>query len=72
VASNRRISSASSEFIVFKDEKTNTYHQIFVPNQNSMQEKIDLAKKYDLAGIALWALGYEGETILEPLENYRK
>lgn len=71
VASNRRISTSSGEFIVYSDEKTGTYHQIFVPNEKSTHGKIDLAKKYHLAGLAFWALGYEGDTILKPLLNYR-
>lgn len=57
--------------LIFKDDKNDSYHQIYYPNQKSTAEKIKLANKYDLGGIALWALGYEGDTILEPLKTYR-
>lgn len=62
---------AQEEYILYKDPQTNTYHQFFVPIQQSMKAKIDLANKQQLGGIALWALGYEGDTILSPLANYK-
>lgn len=55
---------------IFKDQSTGTYYQLFYPNKESTESKIKLAKKYSLDGIALWALGYEGKTILEPLSSY--
>lgn len=57
-------------FTVMKDEKTGLFRQTFYPNVSSTKEKVKLAQKYDLGGIALWALGYEGETILTPLLEY--
>ena len=36
-----------------------------------MKEKIALAQKYRLGGVALWALGYEDGTILNPLSSYK-
>ena len=58
-------------YIIYKDQQTNTYHQIFYPDKKSTEYKVELAKEKSLGGIALWALGYEGETILEPLSSYR-
>jgi len=57
--------------IIYKDGKSNTYHQVFYPDIKSTKYKVNLAEKYDLGGIALWALGYEDKTILEPLSLYR-
>ena len=83
-ASNKRVekflttcASCSAQFdpvskewyLIYKDQETNTFHQIFYPDKQAMEEKINLMKKYRLGGIALWALGYEGSTILEPLKN---
>lgn len=56
--------------LIYKDQTTGTYHQVFYPNKKSTQYKIELAKQNSLGGIALWALGYEGKTILEPLSSY--
>ena len=84
VASNKRVeellakcASCSPQFdpvsqesyLIYKDDETNTFHQFFYPDEKAMQEKITLMKKYHLGGIALWALGYEGKTILEPIQN---
>ncbi|OGK12535.1 hypothetical protein A2859_01535 [Candidatus Roizmanbacteria bacterium RIFCSPHIGHO2_01_FULL_37_16b] len=84
VASNKRVedflakcSSCSAKYdpvslesyIIYKDQETNTFHQLFYPDKQVMQEKINLMKKYRLGGIALWALGYEGKSILEPLKK---
>ncbi|NLG06593.1 MAG: hypothetical protein GX559_02750 [Candidatus Pacebacteria bacterium] len=35
---------------------------VYFENAQSLQYKIDYAKQLDLAGIAIWALGYEGES----------
>lgn len=62
---------AKESYLIYKDQGTGTYHQIFYPTDKAMQVKIDFATKQGLAGIGLWALGYEGKTILEPLKEYK-
>lgn len=57
--------------IIYKDQETGTYYQIFYPDKKATQYKVELAKQNSLGGIAVWALGYEGKTILEPLSSYR-
>lgn len=57
--------------IIYKDTETNTYYQVFYPDKVSTQIKVDFAKSQNLGGMALWALGYEGSSILEPLAGYR-
>ncbi len=47
------------------------FNEIYYEDEASMKEKIALAQKYNLGGIALWALGYEDDTILNPLTNYK-
>ena len=64
-------SVAQEAYLTYEDTETNTYHQIFYPDKNSTAKKVQLAKKYELGGIAAWALGYDGDTILEPLEKYK-
>lgn len=61
---------AESPYLIFKNGEI--YNQIYYENEFSMQEKINLAKKYNLAGVALWALGYEDDTLLNPLTDYKK
>jgi spore germination protein YaaH len=58
------------ESIIYKDQETGTYHQIFYPDKMATEYKVKLAKDNSLGGMALWALGYEGKTILEPLASY--
>jgi spore germination protein YaaH len=57
--------------IIYKDQETGTYYQIFYPDKVSTQTKVDYVKSQNLGGMALWALGYEGGTILTPLASYR-
>lgn len=86
VASNRRVedflnqcatcsvqmeSIAQESYLTYFAPETKTYHQIFYPDTQAIQAKIKLAKKYDLAGIAFWALGYDGQTILNPVTTYK-
>ena len=62
---------AKESYIIYKDDETGVYHQIFYPDKKSMEEKSQFAEKNNLGGVAVWALGYEGKTILEPLANYK-
>jgi len=61
---------ARESYVIYPDSETGTFHQIFYPDQQAMQEKVTIATTYDLSGIALWALGYEGDTVLTPLTSY--
>lgn len=63
-------SEAQEEFVVYKDQDTQTFYQTFFPNQQSVQAKISYANQKDLGGVALWALGYESNSLLKPLSDY--
>jgi len=67
----KRENEAQEPYVVYPDEETGTFHQIFYPDKLSMQSKVQFIEKNGLGGIALWALGYEGNDILEPLRGYR-
>ncbi len=56
--------------ISYFDPISGTYHQIFYPTQDSTTAKIHLAETMQLGGIAVWALGYEGKNIMDPLEAF--
>lgn len=60
----------SEAHVIYKDSDTDLYHQVFYPNKESTQIKVDFAKAQKLGGMALWALGYEDDVILEPLVGY--
>jgi spore germination protein YaaH len=62
---------AQEGFISYKDPTIHTYHQFFYPNQQSVLAKLQLANTAQLGGVALWALGYEGSTMLQPLTEYK-
>jgi spore germination protein YaaH len=36
-----------------------------------LEKKVTLVTKNNLAGMAIWALGYEGGSILSPLQRYK-
>lgn len=61
---------SKQSYIVFPDR--DYFHQIYYEDEKSIKEKLVLAKKHKIAGVALWALGYEGENILKPLKTYKK
>lgn len=62
---------ALESYVIYRNSESGIYHQIFFPDKNATQAKVDYAQKYKLGGVAMWALGYEGETILDPIANYR-
>jgi spore germination protein YaaH len=63
-------SQANEKYISTYQSDVNDYKTIFYPDKVSTQAKISLANKVELNGIALWALGYEGSSILNPLQKY--
>jgi spore germination protein YaaH len=51
--------SALESYVIYKNEDTGTYSQIFYPDEKSIKYKVDYIKNNNLAGAAIWALGYE-------------
>lgn len=54
-------------------EKDNTTYQIWIEDAQSLEEKVKLIPKYDLAGVAQWRLGFESSDIWSTIsENLNK
>ncbi|HCM81837.1 MAG: glycoside hydrolase family 18 [Candidatus Gottesmanbacteria bacterium GW2011_GWA1_44_24b] len=64
-------SVAQEPYVVYPGETPGHFQQIFYENEEALRAKITLAEKYQLAGVALWALGYEGEGMLAPMTMYK-
>ena len=62
---------ADEKYITYFDQNFNDYHTIFYPDENSTEAKIKIVNNFQLEGLALWALGYEGNNILNPLISYK-
>ncbi len=62
--------TAQESYIVYKNTDTNTYQQIFYPDAKSVASKINFVNGNSLGGLAVWALGYEGNNILTPIRNF--
>lgn len=66
-----QIDSLSQEkYIIYKDTETETFHQLFYPDEFSTSVKANYANENGLAGLAVWALGYEGNSILNSVQNF--
>lgn len=50
---------ALSPYLVYKEDGTT--HIIYFDNSRSLSYKLDFVNQLDLKGIAIWALGYEGD-----------
>lgn len=85
-ASNRRITtslancptckedvniSSTEKSIVYLDNKEPYYHQIFLLDTDTLSKRLTYTKEQSLEGVALWALGYEGNDLLSPLIPYK-
>ncbi len=62
---------ADENYISYFDQNSKDYHTIFYPDKNSTEAKINFINEFQLKGLALWALGYEGNSILDPLRVYK-
>lgn len=65
-------SAIGETYVVFKNTDTGTFQQIFYPDAAATAAKVDLSIKENLGGIGLWALGYEDDKILGPLQSLRQ
>lgn len=61
---------ASEPYVIFPEGSY--FHQIFYEDSKAIDEKLALAKKWGIGGVAFWALGYESATDLNPLTEYIK
>lgn len=61
---------AQEKYVIYKNADSGTYQQIFYPDEKGMNSKIDFVRGNNLGGVAIWALGYEGDSILNPIGNY--
>ncbi|CAN5147364.1 hypothetical protein BH11PAT1_BH11PAT1_5620 [soil metagenome] len=66
-----RIDETAKESSLSYKDTTGSFHQLFYPDASSTTAKIDFARNEKLGGIAVWALGYEDTTILNPLSEYK-
>lgn len=62
---------AHEKYISYYSDDTKTNHLLFYPDVESTKDKVQLANTMELGGLALWALGYEGDNMLSPLTTYK-
>ncbi|TDF94187.1 glycosyl hydrolase family 18 protein [Paenibacillus piri] len=63
-------SEAGQNYVEYKEG--NKLNKIWLEDEVSMKARMDLVKKYDLAGVASWRRGYEVESIWPLIENSLK
>lgn len=57
---------------VWQENKTDPYvHQAYVFDEHALAFRVVMTQQNKLAGLAVWALGYEGNSILTPLSVYK-
>ena len=57
------------QYYVEFDYDGSTY-QMWMEEENSIEEKMKLIKQYDLAGVSSWRLGYERSSIWDVILKY--
>jgi len=62
---------AQEPYVIFPGETPRHFQQAFYENKEALEAKITLAKKYQLAGVAMWAVGYESDGMLAPIDVYK-
>lgn len=60
---------AKEPYVIYPEN--DYFNQIYFENEASVREKIAMAQKYALGGVALWALGYEDDVMISPLRSYK-
>ncbi len=52
--------TAKVPYFTYISESTGHYRVVYFENTDSLKAKYDLAKSYQLGGVGIWALGYDG------------
>lgn len=47
-----------------------SFYQMWMEEETSIEDKMQLIKQYDLAGVASWRLGYERASIWDVILKY--
>lgn len=61
-----------SPYLILPPNEDSAIQQIYFEDSISIQRKLNLAQEYNLGGVALWAIGYENEPLLQSLTTYKK
>lgn len=51
---------AKVPFFTYKSPETGVLREVYYENEESLAAKFDLVANHDLAGVGIWALGYDG------------
>lgn len=63
--------NSKEPYVIYNGETEGHVQQSFYENKDAVKAKIDLVNKYQLAGVAMWALGYETDDMLAPIRMYK-
>lgn len=61
---------AQEPFLLYPSTDAGITKQVFYEDAAAIRQKLQLAKESRLAGVALWALGYESGALLDPVSEY--
>jgi spore germination protein YaaH len=59
-------------YISYNDSKDGTTYKMWLEDSTSMQKRMDLVQKYNLAGAAAWRRGYETQDIWSTINEQLK
>lgn len=51
-------------------QEGDTMYQIWMEDDRSIESKLNLMRSYDLAGVAIWKLGFEGASVWNVIDGY--
>lgn len=61
--------ASGQNYVEYKDPKDGNVYKMWLEDVSSMQKRIDIVNKYDLAGVASWRRGFEVPEIWEAIEG---
>ncbi|WP_103110381.1 glycosyl hydrolase family 18 protein [Brevibacillus reuszeri] len=61
--------ASGQNYVEYKDPKDGNVYKMWLEDVSSMQKRIDIVNKYDLAGVASWRRGFEVPEIWQAIEE---
>ncbi|MGG1161619.1 hypothetical protein [Brevibacillus laterosporus] len=61
--------TTGQNYVSYFDKQENATYKMWLEDETSLKKRIEVSKKYDLAGVASWRRGFEEPNIWQHIDS---